>query len=192
MWLNADTKQIVKRVSPRDMERRYGGNWDHPFVSPPAPWIADPDLSAVVGWDTKYWIVQRIVTPGFVVNQGQVTVGDTGLGIPPVDPVIVDAITANVTLMDQTARDQVDATNAAERLDSVANRVDNTEDIMRAVLKLMVDEFNRHALRINAIKAAVVDGQNMADIKAAMAAVPDMPDRTFNDLKQAIRNALGS
>lgn len=102
-----------------------------------ADWIINPDLSAVRGQPSKYWVIT----------------GDS------------------VTLMDQAARDVVDAAEAAAIL--AANRAaekaryDN-ERLIRAVVLVKLDE-------INAVRAASA-----------------LPARTAAQLKTAIESKIDS
>lgn len=74
-----------------------------------------------------------------------------------------------VTLMDQAARDVVDAAEVETRRDNVAAQLDQQEDLLRAFASIMVDELN--ILR--------------AEQK------PILPPRTLAQLKTAMRNKLG-
>ena len=93
-----------------------------------ANYIQDPDMSAVVGEPSKYWIIT----------------GD------------------NVTLMDQAARDAVDAAAETAQLDSIADELDQTRTIMRAFAEVVLDQVNdlradhgRNALTLAQLKTAV-------------------------------------
>ncbi len=48
-WLNRNTKKLVKSVSPTEMTNR--------FADFPADWISQPDLSAVEGQPSIYWLI---------------------------------------------------------------------------------------------------------------------------------------
>ena len=48
----------------------------------------------------------------------------------------------NVTLMDQAARDALDAAAEVIRLDGVADELDRTQTIMRAFAEVVLDEIN--------------------------------------------------
>ena len=100
---------------------------------PVGDWLHDPDLSAVVGYGSQYWV----------------KTGDV------------------VTLMDQAARDAVDAQILSDNRDVVANELDSIEGIMRAFAGVVLDEIN------------------------TLRTVHSLPDRTLVQLKTAIRNKLG-
>lgn len=55
-WLNRTTKQLISNTSPGDMLRRFGAPFDGSATSN-AQWIYDPDLAAVAGFPSKYWII---------------------------------------------------------------------------------------------------------------------------------------
>ena len=103
---------------------------DFPIID----WIIDPDVSAVAGWDTKYWVIT----------------GDL------------------VTLMDQAARDAVDAQELSDARDNTADIFDSVESYERAFALVVLDEIN--TLRAQHSLAA----------------------RTTAQMKTAIRNKLGS
>ena len=72
MWLHRTTKKWVNRASPATMAARFPA--DTPFVDGSGnavsntDWIFKPDLSAVVGFMSKYWIITgdavTLMTPG--------------------------------------------------------------------------------------------------------------------------------
>ena len=101
---------------------------DYPVVD----WIINPDLSAVVGFDARYWEIS----------------GDT------------------VSLMDQAARDAVDAAALSATKDAVADELDAQTTVMRAFAEVVVDEIN------------------------ILRAQHSLPDRTLAQLKTAVRGKL--
>ena len=117
-WLNRSTKQTIGRANPTEMAERYPG--DAPFIGGDGnaisndAWIHLPDLSAVTGQPSYYWVTQAF----------------------PDD---------TVTLMDQAARDAVDAQRAADALlaSNQAQKDQYTDNqIFRAQIKYVVDEIN--------------------------------------------------
>jgi len=149
-WLNRITKQLILNTSPADMG-----------VSEPvsnAEWIYDPDLLAVEGWPSHYWIIT----------------GD------------------DVTLMDAAARATVDAVMLEAARDEIAAQLDSAEDIVRAFMLLVLDEFNAHALKTNSILDAIDTATTLAQVKSLIAAIPDYPQRTVQQIRDAIRDKLGS
>ena len=54
-WLNRATKQYSVNTSASDMAARFGG--DFTDYASNAEWIYDPDMSAVTGEPSKYWII---------------------------------------------------------------------------------------------------------------------------------------
>lgn len=94
----------------------------------------------------------------------------------------------------QTAGEQTATLTARETAtrDSTANQLDGSEAILRAVMNLVVDEFNRHTVKLNAVMDAVDAATSLGDFKSAVAAIADQPTRTLEQFKTAIRNNLGS
>lgn len=142
--LNRTTKEFLRSV--------------HEPIYPIEDWIINPELSAVEGFDSKYWIIT----------------GDA------------------VSLMDQAARDAVDAAGLEARRDSVANQLANVEDVLRAFMLIVLDEFNAHAAKVNSMLSAMDASTSLADMKARIGQITDYPDRTDEQLRTAIRNRLGS
>ena len=124
---------------------------------PVADWIHNPDLSAVTGFDRRYWVVT----------------GDA------------------VTLMDEASRAALDAAAVEAARDALADQIDQTEDILRAVVLMTLDEFNAHSAKINALLTAIDNASSLAGLKTAVAAINDLPTRTAAQVKTAIRNKLG-
>ena len=64
------------------------------------------------------------------------------------------------------------------------------EIILRALLAVIIDEMNLHALKINAILDAVDGAATLAALKTAVAAIPDHPQRTLAQLRTAVLNKI--
>ena len=75
-----------------------------------------------------------------------------------------------VSLMPQAERDAVDAAALETQRDSVAAELDEIESVLRAFMKIVVNE-------INIVRAALK---------------PSLPARTFAQLKAALRAGLGT
>ena len=97
-----------------------------------------------------------------------------------------------ITLMDQAARDVVDAAELSSARDAISDQVDQVEDIVRALALTLLDELNNHANKINAILDAADNATSLATFKADMVAITDYPQPTIGQLKTTIRNKLGS
>ena len=125
---------------------------------PVQDWIISPDLTAVIGFGSKYWIIT----------------GDS------------------VSLMDAGQRDAVDAAELQAQRDSAAGELDQVENILRAFMLIVLDEFNAHALKVNSMLGAMDASTSLADMKTRIAAIADYPARTPEQLTVAIRNKLGT
>jgi 1,6-anhydro-N-acetylmuramate kinase len=97
-----------------------------------------------------------------------------------------------VSLMSQTEMDAVDAAILDANREATASRMENVEDIIRALALTTLDDLNLHAARITAILDAIDQNSTLATIKTAIAAIPDIPQRTGAQLKTAVRNKLGT
>ncbi len=60
----------------------------------------------------------------------------------------------------------------------------------KAVLLVILDEFNTHSVRINGILSAVAAATSLANLQTRMALVQAMPTRTATDLKTAVSNKI--
>jgi hypothetical protein len=99
-----------------------------------------------------------------------------------------------VTLMNQGARDAVDAAELAAKRDATVARLDAVEEILRAIMQTLMTETNLHASAIATLKDAIVNAGNttLASVKTAAAATVATPQRTLANLRTGIRNNLGS
>lgn len=64
--------------------------------------------------------------------------------------------------------------------------------VERGTLLVAIDELNLHALKINAILDAVDAATSLADLKSRIASIPDYPQRTPAQAKQAVKNKISS
>jgi hypothetical protein len=125
---------------------------------PVAEWIINPDMSAVEGFPSQYWIIT----------------GDI------------------VTLMDQAQRDAVDAQALNTSRDTTAAVLNEPEAYPRGYALVALDELNAHALKTNAILDAVDAATTLADLKTRIADIADYPQRTIQQMQNAVRNKLGT
>lgn len=98
----------------------------------------------------------------------------------------------NVTLMDQAARDAVDAALLEAQRDAVVAQLQQVEDVLRAFMLMVLDEFNSHALKTNAILDAIDSANNLTQVQTNIGAVSDYPQRTEAQLRATIRAKLGT
>ena len=61
----------------------------------------------------------------------------------------------------------------------------NSNMLLRSVILTMVDEFNRHSERTNAILDAIDGANNLAGLKAAIGVIDNIPTRTGAQLRSA-------
>ena len=76
--------------------------------------------------------------------------------------------------------------------DSIVQQLDQQEDILRAFAGLLVDELNAHTARTNALLDAIDAANTLAALKTAAAGIANLPIRDLSQLRQAIRNKIGS
>ena len=138
--LNRTTNQFLTSVNTPDF--------------PTADWIINPDLSAVTGFASKYWIIT----------------GDV------------------VTLLDQAARDAVDAAELAQKIldDKTFEKLRyDLELAIKALALITKDE-------INILRDAMTTLSTEANAVAGSITVHNLPDRTNTQLKNAFENQVDS
>lgn len=82
------------------------------------------------------------------------------------------------------------AAKLAARRDAIVADMEDLESYTRAFALVMLDELNLHAARTTAILNAIDAGSNLTAVKANIAAIPDVPQRTVAQLKAAVRVKL--
>ncbi len=98
-----------------------------------------------------------------------------------------------VTLADQATMDAVDQAITDGARDTVAASMDLPEDFQRAFALALLDQFNVVSAKVNAILDAIDGATSLAEVKAAIAAIPDLnASLTVAQLKTAVRNKLGT
>jgi len=136
---------------------------------PTASWIINPDMSAVAGFASKYWVIS----------------GDLVLLMSQAERDAVDAKEAA-----DAAAAAIVARDAAR--DAAAEQLNQVEDIMRAFALVLLDELNSHKDKINAILTAIDAATSLAEVKTNIGAIADYPTRTVDQLRAALRAKLGS
>ena len=66
------------------------------------------------------------------------------------------------------------------------------QKLIRAILLVLLDENNVTRQWITSFKVAVAAATSLADLKARVAALPNMPDRTVLQAKNAVQDKLNS
>lgn len=97
-----------------------------------------------------------------------------------------------VSLMDEAARDAVDAAEAAARVDGIAGELQQTENITRAFMLLVLDDRNATAAKLNSLLDAIDAASSLANLKTAVAAIANLPTYDETQLRTAIKAKLGS
>ena len=86
--------------------------------------------------------------------------------------------------------DAPDGTAVAARVVAKANVDRNI--VEKALILMILDEFNLHAAKINAILDAMDAATTLADLKSRIALIPDYPTRTSQQLINALKNKIDS
>jgi len=146
-------------------------------------------MANVLNRSTKQYVAS-VNTPEYPVAEWIVNPDLSGVvGVPNKYWVVNGDV---VTAMSQAEKDAVDAAEMTAFRDSTAARVDEVEDIIRALSLVLLDELNLHAERTNAILTAVDGAASLAALKTSVLAIQDVPLRTIAQLKNGLRSKLGS
>lgn len=94
--------------------------------------------------------------------------------------------------MDRAERDAIDAASLTAQRAAAVAQLQQTEDVLRAFMLIVMDEFNTHAQRVNALLTAIDNGSTLTNIKTAVAAIADIPIRIEQQLRDAILARLGT
>lgn len=86
----------------------------------------------------------------------------------------------------------VDASHRQAARNAAAAQLEQQEDILRAFMLIVLDEFTLHAEKVNALGQAIVQGASLAAIKTALQGLVALPVRTERQLRDAIKAKLGS
>jgi len=97
-----------------------------------------------------------------------------------------------VSLADAATRAAIDAAELSAFRDTLADEIDTLDTYMRGFALVVLDEFNAHADKFNEILDAIDAAANLAQVKSAIAAITNYPQRTIPQLKTAVRNKLDS
>ena len=150
-YLHRTSKQYLTSRSPADLDEQE------------ANYIQDPDLTAVVGFQSIYWtITGDIVT---LMTQGE-----------------RDAVDAAI-LADQITDEKTQA-EAIHDLTSADSRA------LRSIVLLLVDELNSLRTQWRDFQTAVASSSNLAALKTEVAAMPTLNDRTYQQARTAIGNKI--
>lgn len=138
----------------------------------PMPWTISTPFSGV-----KFAARYSLTNNDFYMVGNQLFLRE-GVTIPD-DPPIVDPPDAPVVVLRNLAVAEIDSGEFRAKL-------------LRGVAAVLVDEFNLHALKINAILDAVDGAATLAALKTAIAAIPDYPQRTLPQVVTAIKAKINA
>lgn len=103
-----------------------------------------------------------------------------------------DAVAERPVPMTQGERDAVDAAKLTAQRTSAMGQLTQAESALRAFMLLVLDELNAHTAKVNAILTAIDNAGTLAALKTTVAAIADLPTRTEQQLRTAIRNKMGT
>lgn len=164
-WLNRTTKEFISSASPSTMKERFGGSFvdANGGAISTVGWIKDPDLSAVVGFETQtqYWL------PGVFPDD---TVG----------------------LMTPVERAAQDAADLAAQRDAIVNQLNRVENLQRAIALVMLDEINELRAPWKTFIADMARVSDHAQLKLSVASYPSFNPRTLAEMQVSVREKLGT
>jgi hypothetical protein len=77
------------------------------------------------------------------------------------------------------------------RREQRVTRLDEPEEILRAFMLMIIDQFNEHATKTNALLDAIDAASNLATLKTAVGAISDLQTYTPAQVRSAVKNKLG-
>lgn len=88
----------------------------------------------------------------------------------------------------------VDAARVQASKDAALAQVNGPDrpDLLRALALLVLDEFNAHATKMNALLTAIDNAASLGALKTAVALIADHPTRTVAQLKTALVAKMGA
>jgi hypothetical protein len=113
----------------------------------------------------------------------------TQVRLDTVEELANDTFTRTFPVRDKT-QPELDTERDVSR-DGMATKLADSENILRALMLLILDEFNAHADMLNAMREAGRLATSIGDLRTRMAAINLYPTRTETQLRTAIRNKLG-
>jgi len=99
-------------------------------------------------------------------------------------------VSESVVEMTPAEKDAVDADMLANERNSTAAAIEAPQSYEKAFAQIMLDDRNLLAQKITAILNAIDGAATLAQMKAAVALIPDPPQYTLAQLKTALRNKL--
>jgi hypothetical protein len=162
-WVHVPSKTLYQRKSPAQAAAIFGIPIEdfcdaNGKPTPPADILYKPDLSAVEITPGKYWHTRYW-----------------------------NIVAGVISLMSAGERAGVDAAMLSARRDSIVDELVTPETLWRNFALELVDELNRHADRHDALRDAIINANNLADVKQAMGAITDFPQRTAAQLRDRVR-----
>jgi hypothetical protein len=146
--------------------------------------VAFRDLDDVPSLEGKPY---RVILPVETTNPAFNSATQVRTG--PVITIEATRVTRVWTVTNKTAQQLTDEANASR--DAAVAQLDQLEDMLRAVLLVLKDEFNRHSDYAAAVKAQTALATSLANLQTRLAAISVVPTRTTAELRTAVRNKLG-
>lgn len=103
----------------------------------------------------------------------------------PVVTIEADRVTRLWTVASKSAPEK--AAELEQLRDAVIAPIDTADDVLRAVVLMLLDELNLHSTRFKAVLDAAAGASTLAGFKTAMAAIQSIPQRTPAEVRAAIR-----
>jgi len=138
-----------------------------------AAWIRNPDLSAVDGVASLYWIIE----------------GDT---VRPATGGEIAAIDAQAAIDAANAASALLAAQRAAASDAIASLREESYMIDRATLLLMLSEINLLRATFATLKSGTANAGTFAAFKTVVSGLNSNTQRTIQQLRTAVRNNIES
>jgi hypothetical protein len=96
------------------------------------------------------------------------------------------------TEMTPAEKAAVDASRVEASRDSAVTRMDDLEDIVRAIALTLLDAHNANRTALNAILDGIDAAASLADVKASIGAIANLPIGNGAQLRAQVRAKLGT
>ena len=112
---------------------------------------------------------------------------------PAISQATLDSTEASQAYLDWYAENGGDPVKTLRKqAETNLSESDRSNVLLRSVILTMVDEFNRHSDRTNAILAAITNANNLGSLQAEVALINAIPARTGAQLRTAAINKINT
>lgn len=176
------TDYAIVRVADKSIVQRFSGALPKALTLPNRKRIVSPVTVEHIGKELDGYRFVDVVETGFTKPGEFYDIAETD-----------DTLSATTLTRDRTwtawEQTRIDSEIAARKA-AIVTQFDNVDAIVRLAVLVIMDELNRHATKTGDILQAAADATSLADFKARMGTISAVPQRTAQDLRNAIEAKL--